>query len=215
MDSRWASWGTVSFAFVALVCVGVVTATNARAQMADERSPWTVNAQGGLAIPTGDLADLPIESTGVGVGLGLAYRVSPRFAIRADAGAEFYGGSFAEAPSIRFFRYDAGLEAEVTPPGSPLDVVVNVGGGFTKWDTERGVPTPSATFTETYPTVNGGLRVGYDVVAGVNLFARGQWYMQFTDEQETAPLAELSTDLSGGFGTASSAPISLGLSWTP
>lgn len=215
MDSRWAKWGTVALAFTAFAYLGLATAPAVQAQMADQPSSWTVNAQGGVAIPTGDIADLPIDTPGVGVGLGLAYRLTPRFAIRADGGAEFYGGSFTDAPSIRFFRAGLGLDAEVTPPGRALDVTVNVGGGLTKWDTERAVPTPSSAFTESYPTFNGGLRVGYDLGSGINAYARAEYYMQLTDEEETAPLADLSTDLTGGFGTASSIPVTLGLSLTP
>lgn len=38
----------------------------------------------------------------------------------------------------------------------------------------------------------------------------GQWYQQFTDEEETARLAEVSPELTEGFSSASSVPLTVG-----
>lgn len=208
MDSKL---GTVALSFATFILLALGAASPSQAQMMDSPQ-WTVDGRGGLTLPTGDVSDLAIESTGVALDIGVGYHLTPRFVVRADGGAEFFRGSFSNAPNIRFFHYNAGVEAELTrPDGGPLDVTVNVAGGFSKWDTERAVPVSGGTFSETYPTFNGGVQVGYDVAPNLNLFLSGQWYQQFTDEDETAPLAEISPDLDGGFSSASSLPISLGL----
>lgn len=66
-------------------------------------------------------------------------------------------------------------------------------------------------FSETYFTANGGLKVGYDVTPSVNVYAGGQWYLAFTDEEDTAVLSSLSPSEINAFDTASEIPIVLGV----
>lgn len=49
-----------------------------------------------------------------------------------------------------------------------------------------------AEFSETYPAVNGGLSVGYDVSRNDNLYLAGQWYLTIAGEEDTAVLAPAS-----------------------
>lgn len=209
MDDRLRA-ATLSLTALAFLAFGA--AGPAQAQMMGDSPQWTVDARGGIAIPTGDVSDLPIDDTGPAVGLGVGYRLSSRFAITADGSAEFYTGEFDGAPSIRFLHYNGGLEADVTQAQSALDVTVNVGAGATTWDTDALTPPGGGDneFSATYFTVNGGLQVGYAFASNATFFASGQWYQQFADEEETARLAKISPDLNEGFDSASSVPLTAG-----
>lgn len=211
MRSRLRSY-SVSLAAFAFLAVGA--ASPAQAQMAEDSPQWTVDARGGVAVPAGDLADLPLDDVAPALGLGVGYHLTPRIAIRADGAAEFYTGEQDFAPDVRFFHYNAGLEFDVIKPGQgPWDLTANVAGGGTTWDTDAGTGPGGGPgeFSETYFSVNGGLKVGYDVASYVNAYVGGQWYLQFTDEEETRVLAEVSPDLSEGFDSASSVPLYVGL----
>lgn len=202
----------LSLAGLAFLVLG--GASPAAAQMAGESPQWTVDAQGGLAVPTGDVSDLPIEDTGPAFSLGVGYHLSPRFVVKGQGGAEVFTGDFDGAPDVRFLHYNAGLEVELTPPGeSPLDVLANVGGGGTTWDTDAlaGPGGGPSEFTATYFTVNAGVKVGYAFASNASVFVGGEWYQQFTDEAETQRLVKVSPDLSEGFSSATSVPITLGL----
>lgn len=184
--------------------------------MMDEGPTWTMDGRGGIAVPAGDFADLAIDDVGPTFGLGVGYYVHPRVAIRIDGDVDLFSGDElaggATGPDITLFHYNAGAEVELTPPGaSPWDVTANVGAGATTWDTDSfTVGTVSEELSETYFTANGGLKVGYDVHRNVTVFLGGQWYLQFTDEADTQPLAELA-GLTEGFDSASTIPIYAGL----
>lgn len=211
MDNRLRT-ATLSLAAFAFLALGA--AAPAPAQVMNDSPRWTVDASGGIGIPVGDVADLPIDDVGPAFNLGVGYFVSPRFAVTVDGGAEIYPGEFDVAPDVRFFHYNAGLEAQVTEPGaSALDVTVNVAAGGTTWDTDGLTPPGGGAneFSSNYFTVNGGVHVGYAFADNVVAFADGQWYQQFTDEEETAQLADVSPDLQEGFSSASSVPLTVGL----
>ncbi len=158
----------------------------------------------------GDLADL--ADVGASFGAGASYNVHPRIALRIDGDVEILTGadlaSGGEAPDMTLFQYNGGVEVSVLEPGtSRWRVLVNGGAGATTIDSDEFGGAPAGDFNETYFTVNGGLKVGYDVTPHVNVFVDGQIYVAFgDDEDDTAALAALSPEFDA-FDTFTSFPI--------
>jgi len=206
----------VSAALATIAVLGLVAVAPTHAQSTDDAPGWTFDGRGGISVPAGDLADLPIE-VGPSFGAGVGYYVTPRVAIRGDGSVELFSGDDlaggGTGPDITLWHYNAGVEVELTQPGAgPWDVTANVAGGATTWDTDRFTSgTGTSDDLETYFTANGGLKAGYDVTPSVNVFVGGQWYLQFTDEEDTRALASLTPDLSEGFDTASTVPLYAGI----
>lgn len=203
----------------ALLLAGL--ADGAAAQAADQ--PWVVEGRGGISVPAGDLAD--VFDVGPTFGGGVGYKVHPRVTLRVDGDVGILSGSdelatAAEAPDTRLWHYNGGVEVELTQPGaSRWDVTANLAGGgttFSSDDFEPAVTNPVTgetvtDFSETYFTANGGLKIGYDVTPSVNVFAGGQWYLAFTDEEDTAVFSALSPSEIDAFDTASEIPITAGV----
>ncbi|MFW6193350.1 MAG: hypothetical protein ACOC83_07670 [Gemmatimonadota bacterium] len=193
----------------------------AAAQAVDQ--PWTVEGRGGISVPAGDLAD--VFDVGPSFGAGIGYRVHPRVTLRVDGDVGILSGADdlatgTEAPDTRLWHYNGGVEVELTEPGaSRWNVTANLAGGATTFDGDDFEPavTNPATgesvtdFSETYFTANGGLKVGYDVTPSVNVFAGGQWYLAFTDEEDTAVFSALSPSEIDAFDTASEIPVVVGV----
>ncbi len=206
-------------ALAIMFLMGAGLASPTWAQGMSEDPAWTLDARGGISVPAGDLADLPIDDVGPSFGAGVGYHLTPRLALRADGDVELFSGESeggtVGAPDINLWHYNAGVDFELTRPGAgPWDVTVNVAGGATTWDTDSFSAGTGATqeLSETYFTANGGLRAGYDLNRSVSVFLGGQWYLQFTDEEDTQALASLTPELSEGFDSASSIPLYAGLS---
>lgn len=203
-------------AALALAVAAALAPADAQAQGAEH--PWSIDARGGIAVPAGDLSDA--VDVGPSFGLGIAYRIHPRIALRVDGDLDVYSGADLETaggqvelPDLNLWHYNAGLAFEVTRPGaSPWDVTANLGAGATTFDGDApaggGSTVDDGGLSETYFTANGGLRVGYDVHESVNVYAGGQWYLAFTDEEDTAGVAGPEAQ---GFDTASSIPLTLGV----
>lgn len=217
MQNTMRTFGTVTALAVAVALIPLDTP--AQAQMAGDTGKWSVDARGGIAVPAGDLADA--VDVGPTFGLGVAYRIHPRVSIRVDGDLDIYSGADVattvgelELPDLNLWHYNAGVAVELTEPGaSPWDVTVNLGAGATTFDGDAFTTSGGATvegITETYFTGNGGLKIGYDVHESVNLYAGGQWYLAFTDEEDTAALTD-GTLQTEGFDTASSLPLTLGV----
>ncbi|MFW6192310.1 MAG: hypothetical protein ACOC83_02395 [Gemmatimonadota bacterium] len=181
---------------------------------------WVLEGRGGISVPAGDLAD--VFDVGPSFGAGIGYRVHPRVTLRADGDVAILSGNddlATPAPDTRLWHYNGGVELELTRPGaSPWDLTVNLAGGATTFsgdDFTETVTNPvtgeSVTdFSETYFTANGGLKVGYDVTRRINVFVGGQWYLAFTDEDDTAVYSALNPEIEA-FDTASEIPIVVGL----
>lgn len=208
---------------VAAIATGLLLLIGAipgHAQGTDRGSPWSIEARGGISVPTGDLADLPIDDVGPSVGGGLRYSLHPQIALRVDGDYETFSGEDAEggttaAPDVSFWHYNAGLEARLFDPGSSAwNVTANVGAGATTWDTDA-FSTPGGTtsdgLSETYFTANGGLEASYGASDDVRLILGGQWHLQFADEGDTRPLSQLSPELQDGFDSASTVPLYTGV----
>jgi len=201
---------TAALTFAALLAIG--TPNTVRAQ-----SRFSVEGRGGVAIPASDLADL--EDVGASFGVGLAYDLSSRVALRIDGDVDILSGadsgvSGSSAPDLNIFHYGAGFAVRLVDPGaSRWNFDVNIGAGASTFDSDtfsaNGV---SQDFSETYFTTNGGLRVGYDLSSSVNIYASGQAYLMFTDDADTAVFSQVSSEVDpSGFDTAWTIPLTAGL----
>jgi hypothetical protein len=182
---------------------------------ASAQGRFSFDAQGGIAVPAGDLADF--TEVGPAFGGGIAYWFSPRLAVRADVDASLLKGKDAEGtgpegPDATLLHYNAGLQFNLTnPETTPWSFGVNVGAGASTLDVDD-VPMVLIDFSETYFALNGGLGIGDDVSDNFAICLDGQWYLSFTDEEDTAVFNDINSDVDpDGFGTASDIPLTLGI----
>lgn len=175
---------------------------------------WSFDGRGGIAVPVGDLSD--VADVGPTFGVGIGYWFNDRVAVRVDGDLDLLSGKDSEGtgpagPDMNLWHYNAGVEVDLVRPTSPWDFTLNVAGGLSTLDVDEfdvgGTPTD---LSETYFTGNGGVQVGYDVSPNVNVFARGQWYLVFSDEDDTLPLAQIIGE-TDGFDTLNSLPITVGV----
>lgn len=197
-----------------IVAVGLLVALPAELRP-QERETVSFQARAGVAVPVGDLGDL--SGPGPTFGGGVAYRVAPRLAVRADGAVSLLarhrpGGGRAEGPDLGLFHLGGGVELLLSDPAlSRYRFRVHLGAGATTLDADAtDDPAPASGFRRTYFAATGGLGVGLDVASGVSFFLDGQWHLVFADEEETAALASF-TDEGEGFGRASVLPLTLGV----
>lgn len=197
----------------ALLLIG---ANGASAQQIDG-SRFSIEPRAGVAIPAGDLSDA--ADVGPSVGIGFAYRLTERLSLRVDGDADILAGldsegTGAEGPDVTIFHYGAGVDyALLDPSANQWSVGVNVGAGASTFDVDEfSVGGSPVDFSETYFTINGGLQVGYDVSSAVSVFGRGQAYLMFTDEADTAVFSAINPEIDpAGFDSAWSIPLSVGV----
>lgn len=211
--------GKKSFTIGALAVAAMIAVPGAsRAQMqstieTDDERRFSFDAEGGLAIPATDLSE--IADPGPTFGAGIGYALTDRFSLRADGDIALLEGKEIEDPTpvlpdLNLYHYNAGVALDVAPPTSPWEVAVNVAGGATTIDGEEIIEDgPAETLSETYPAVNGGVSVGYDVTRNFNLYLGGQWYMTFADEEDTEAIADATGE--EPFDLLSSVPLVAGL----
>lgn len=192
---------------------------------AQDGTGFSVDARGGIAIPASDMAD--VADLGPTIGASVRYRVHPRVDARIDGELDILSGldetaDGAATPDVELWRALAGVGVRILGAGSPVDVSAHLEGGLTSYNTavfpdvvfDPQTGDPVGDFAETYPTVAGGLEVGYPVVNTMNLsadvFARGSWTMMFTDDAETAIFDEIRSG-AGGFDQGTTVPVTLGV----
>lgn len=213
---------TAGAGLAALMLMMAGMPAQADAQMSDfgPDSRFVIEVRGGGAFPLSDLGD--VQDPGYTVGAGLGYQVNERITLRADgelsvlSAADVPAGGL-ELPDMRLWHYTGGAEVAVLPAGnSPLSVSVNVGAGATTFDTDQFgeivinpvTENSEADFNEVYFTANGGLKVAYSVSPRVDVFAGGQAYLSFADEEDTAVFSEFTPDApADGFDTVWSVPV--------
>lgn len=203
-----AALGAIAFAFA-------LTLTAADTVEAQE-GPW-VNLDGhaGIAIPMGDLAD--VVDPGPAGGLGFGYHLTPRVSVRGDAGLDVMSGvdvGDESAADIRLWHLNGGFDFNLTDPtASSFAAILNVGGGFTVMDSDRILDSSSDLFigmNEMYPSVNGGLKLAFDLNDDIAFMVGGQAHMIFADEEDTDRIAGVVPGAEA-FDTAVSIPVTAGL----
>lgn len=210
-----AAWSATGSAFLATTLL-LGSTSPANAQQIDEQR-FSIEPRAGIAIPAGDLSD--VADVGPGVGIGLAYRLTNRLAVRIDGDVDILSGLDAsgtgpEGPDATIYHYGAGLQyALLDPATNRWAIDVNLGAGASTFDVDDfSVGGNVVDFSETYFTANGGLQVGYDVTPTVNVFGRGQAFLMFTDEDDTAVFSAFNPDIDpAGFDSAWSIPLSVGV----
>ena len=154
----------------------------AAATVEAQESPrrFTLEARGGLNVPTFDISDAVDGGPSVGVGLG--YQVSPGLWLLGDvdlgfhSGAELAGG--LEGPDVKVYHYIAKVGYAVVPEGQgPWSVILNAGGGAMTFDVDGAA-------SSTYPAINVGAKIAYRLTPRVSLLLSPQGDIAFTDEDE-------------------------------
>jgi hypothetical protein len=159
-----------------LLLLGI--ASTAQAQWAERRV--SIEARGGLNLPTFDISDA--VDAGPSIGLGAAVQFAPKLWLMGDvdlgfhSGADLAGGG--EAPDVKVYHYIAKLGYELLSEGqSPWSVIVNAGAGALTFDAD-------GPGSNTYPAINVGAKIGYRLSPRVHLLLSPQGDIAFTDDQD-------------------------------
>lgn len=184
--------------FSAALLLVVLTGEEAEAQ--DQM--FTFEARGGIAVPVSD-GDLMWEA-GPAFGGAFTYWFNPSIGVRADAGADLLSGKSAsdvtgnlDVPDLTLFHYTGGLEFRALDPANDLSLNFAVGAGATSVsgdDFPAGLDEPAPeedSFSKTYVTVNGGVKLGYQFHESVAGFLGSQFNFVVTDEDDFRVFSQL------------------------
>ncbi|PIQ61422.1 MAG: hypothetical protein COV99_09165 [Bacteroidetes bacterium CG12_big_fil_rev_8_21_14_0_65_60_17] len=188
-----------SLFYVLIMIVFSVGTSNA------QNYPISLEVRGGLANPTGDLAD--IAETGFDIGVKAGYFLTPALEARLDGDVEVFSGD-GNAPDMRLWHYTIGAGYNLLASRDvPWAVIVNGGLGATTIDTDS---FQGGSFTETYFTLNFGAKVAYNLAPRIDLFASSMGYVIFADDDDTV----FFENIPGGtaFDTVFSIPVTAGVS---
>lgn len=135
----------------------------------------SLEARGGLNVPTFDIADVARAGPSFGLGVGVA--VAPRVWLLADGDFGFHSGK-AGGPDVNVYHYIGKVGYDFLQPGSSRwSLLVNAGAGSMTFD----VRSPGAP-TKTYFAINVGAKIGYRLAEGVDLLLSPQGDIAFTDK---------------------------------
>jgi hypothetical protein len=156
----------------------VAIASGARAQAPAHRV--SVEARGGVNVPTFDISDA--VDAGPSVGLGAAVRFAPKLWLMGDVDLGFHPGAAlgggGNAPDVKVYHYMAKLGYELVSEGqSRWSVIVNAGAGAMTFDID-------GAGSNTYPAINVGAKIGYRVTPRVQLLLSPQGDIAFTKDAE-------------------------------
>lgn len=179
---------------------------------AQEDARISVDPRAGLEFPTGGLAE--IHTYGFTGGLGVAFEIHPHINLRGDFDMGILNEkSGIPTPPLTVLHFNAGLEFDFPPPNYqefPLTFRWNIGAGGTSLSGDETFPgAQDVDFSQTYPSINSGVKIGYEVTPTVELFAGGALHLIFAEKSESAELYKNTTR--EPFGNTWSAPVTLGL----
>lgn len=163
----------------AVIIAGIMLLGAAGSAAAQEPSSrFTVEARGGMNVPTFGIADAADPGPSLGVGLG--FRAAPRVWLMGDADFGFHSGASlpggGEGPDVNVYHYMAKVGYEVlTPSDSKWSVVVNAGAGALTFDVD-------GAQAKTYPAINVGAKIGYRITPRLTFLLSPQGDIAFTDE---------------------------------
>jgi hypothetical protein len=166
------SWAVLLFGAVQL---GL--ASTAEAQAEDRR--FTLEARGGVNVPTFDITDVADAGPSFGAGVGVQF--APRLWLMGDVDLGFHSGADlpggAEGPDVKVYHYIAKVGYELLPPGdSRWSLIVNAGAGALTFD-------PDGADANTYPAINVGAKLGYELSPRVTFLLSPQGDIAFTDDE--------------------------------
>lgn len=140
-----------------------------------------LEAGGGVALPARGLA--AVADPGLSAGVGASVPVATNVNVRLDGGVDLPDRDVAAGPLVNVYSGMASVEyvAQQEQPGRPpLRTALSLGGGMSVVEAvEMPVAAPAgATFSESYPTVTAGARLGYPVSSGFVLYLapRVKWF---------------------------------------
>ena len=167
---------TVTVLMSGLMLLGLASA--AQAQTANRRV--TLEARGGLNVPTFDVSDA--VDAGPSLGLGAALQFAPKLWLMGDVDLGFHSGADlpggGEGPDVKVYHYIAKLGYELVSEGqSPWSVIVNAGAGALTFDVD-------GASSNTYPAINVGAKIGYRLTPRVQFLLSPQGDIAFTDDAE-------------------------------
>ena len=144
------------------------------AQAIDRRI--SLEARGGINVPTFDITDAAEAGPSFGAGIGV--RVAPRVTLLGEADFGFHGGADLAAggsgPDVNVYHFMGKVGFDVFRRDK-WSILVNAGAGALTFDVDGG---PS----ETYFAINVGAKIGYAVSPVVDLVLSPQGDIAFTDE---------------------------------
>lgn len=169
------------------------------------------DGRAGVAVPAGDLADF--TDPGFNAGLGVAYRIHPRVALRADGDVNLLQGIGDEeqdgviddvfASDVRLWQYNGGVQVYfVKPEETGFRFTGSLNAGATTIDPEgmEGEQTPGVegTGTETRFSTGAALTLGYQATENIDIFLRPKTSATFLqqDDFEGDPDAPEAAELS-------------------
>ncbi|HYF40690.1 MAG TPA: outer membrane beta-barrel protein [Gemmatimonadales bacterium] len=162
------------------IAIGLLGVSPTLAAAQNQTSNWYLEARGGSTVPTFDIAD--VVDAGPSFGAGIGYRIAPRLWIMGDAdfgfhsGADLAGGTSGSDVDVYHFMAKVGYDV-LRPGTSPWSVVLNLGAGAVNF-------RPDGLDSKTYPAINAGAKIGYQVSPSFTLVLSPQGDIAFTDEDE-------------------------------
>jgi outer membrane protein with beta-barrel domain len=168
--------------FITLVAASATLLTvpsAAHAQIEERRV--TIEARGGLNVPTFDISDA--VDAGPSFGIGAAVQLRPRVYLLGDVDLGFHSGvglsGGATAPDVKVYHYMAklGYQLLAERSSSPWSVIVNAGAGAMTFDVD-------GAGSNTYPAINVGAKIGYRLSPRVSLLLSPQGDIAFSKKDE-------------------------------
>ncbi len=141
----------------------------------------TLEARGGVNVPTFDISDAVDAGPGVGVGAG--FQFTPRWWLLGDvdlgfhSGAELTGGSTGADVNVYHYMAKVGYSVVSETQASPWSVIVNAGAGAMTFAVDGGT-------SSTYPAINVGAKIGYRLSPRLSLVLSPQGDIAFSDEAD-------------------------------
>jgi hypothetical protein len=162
------------------IAVGLLATAPALVSAQTETPRWYLEARAGSSVPTFDIADAVEAGPSFGAGVGV--RVARRIWLMGDVDFGFHPGADlaagASGPDVNVYHFMAKAGVELLRPGtSPWSVVLNLGAGAVNF-------RPDGGDAKTYPAINAGAKIGYQVSPRITLLLSPQGDIAFTDEDE-------------------------------
>jgi hypothetical protein len=164
----------------AVVSAALLFAITSIAQAQWSESRASIEARGGLNVPTFDISDAVDAGPSFGVGAGV--KVGQKVWLLGDVDLGFHSGAdlagAGEGPDVKVYHYVAKLGYELLSEGqSPWSVIVNAGAGALTFDVD-------GAGSNTYPAINVGAKVAYRLSPRVHLLLSPQGDIAFTKDDE-------------------------------